>query len=128
MSADGEYSHSSAWHRGCVGGSPEIVYQACHEFNVSAPNVVLNELDFNAYPNPAKDQITVDVLIEDDVQFCELKLYNLLGDELQTIDIDAWNKGHQQILVDLSAIYDNMLILKLTSNNNEKTIKVMKLN
>ncbi|MDA3928209.1 MAG: lamin tail domain-containing protein [Prolixibacteraceae bacterium] len=127
-SANGEYSHSSAWHRGCVGGSPEIVYQACHEFNVSAPNVVLNELDFNAYPNPAKDQITVDVLIEDDVQFCELKLYNLLGDELQTIDIDAWNKGHQQILVDLSAIYDNMLILKLTSNNNEKTIKVMKLN
>lgn len=102
----------------CLGSA----YGEVHDYNVTvtAPSVATNTFDnakFSSYPNPVKDIFTVSY----NKNITNVSVINLLGQELI-------NKSNNdvQAKIDMSALATGNYLVKLTSDNEVKTIKVVK--
>ena len=76
-----------------------------------------NNSAFTAYPNPVQDVLNLSYSKE----ISDIAVYNMLGQQVFTKSLNA--KSAQ---VDLSFLNGGNYIVKLTSNNEVKTLKIMK--
>ncbi len=102
----------------CLGSG----YGEVHDYNVTvtAPSVATNTFDnakFSSYPNPVKYIFTVSY----NKNITNVSVINLLGQELI-------NKSNNdvQAKIDMSALATGNYLVKLTSDNEVKTIKIVK--
>jgi hypothetical protein len=118
----------SAWFKGCIGGSPGAAYSPCaEESTVSTQRIKFNDLDISVYPNPASDYINIDLFMEDDVDYCDAKIYSVTGSLLKTTTMGHLKSGWNSATIELNGLNENLLILKVSTNKNEKVTKVVKL-
>ena len=122
----GNYSQSSSWLKGCIGGSPGTAYQFCEETSVSAPVVNLLSNDMTVYPNPAHDFIEIEFYLEHDVDHCDIRIYNLMGSELKSKTMGNIYSGNHRINMEIVDLQEQLLIVKIITNRGEKTAKVIK--
>jgi hypothetical protein len=117
----------STWFRGCIGGSPGSAYKPCDEEIVSSPLVAaVCSFDVQVYPIPAKDFITVEILLAEESQICNVQLYNIMGNLVKSISLNNTHLGLNSVQIPLNGIRGNMLLLKVNSNGNEKTFKILR--
>ena len=76
-----------------------------------------NSSVFNVYPNPVKDIIN----LSSDNNISNIKVYNLIGQEVITKLINS-----NQSQIDMSNLTSGTYILKISSDNEIKTIKIIK--
>lgn len=70
-----------------------------------------------AYPNPVKDVLTIDFASE----ISNVEVFNMLGQKITAVSISSDNKS-----VDMSQLSKGAYIVKATSDNATKAIKVIK--
>ncbi len=121
------FAEPSAWFRGCIGGSPGTAFQDCKESVVSAPVITtVNNFEINVYPVPANDFVNVDIMLDQDVDYCQIALYNLMGNKVFTKQLGNLKQGWYTEEIPLNAIRGNLLIMKVSTNRNEKSMKIVK--
>jgi hypothetical protein len=91
-------------------------------FGISAYDASLNtsifdNTNFTYYPNPVKNLLNLSVSQAID----SIEVYNLLGQKVITAKPNA-----NQIQIDMSNLADGAYLVKVTSNNQEKSFKVLK--
>jgi len=87
-SPNSDLNNQTSWFRGCIGGSPGKAYQPCYEPVVSAPSIMaINDFNVKVFPIPANDFIDVEIMLEEDVEYCDAKIYNLVGSELKSVSL-----------------------------------------
>jgi hypothetical protein len=124
-SPDGDKNDPASWFRGCIGGSPGEAFQPCQDPVVSAPVIrTNNHFDVNVFPIPASDYVDLKIMLEDDVEYCDAKIYNLMGSELKSISLGGLRNGFYQTRIELDGIHESILILRVATNRNIKTIKI----
>lgn len=93
------------------------------EFLISAydPSLLSNSSfeneNFRSYPNPVKDVLNLSY----NKSISDVSVYNLLGQEVMTKSINA-----NQSQIDMSALTTGTYMVKVTADNQVKTIKVIK--
>lgn len=123
----GDFSQAGSWFRGCIGGSPGTSYQFCEEAQpVNVPTVELNSMDMNVYPNPAHHFIEVEFNLDHQVDFCKVKIFNLMGSEIRSEDMGNLTSGKYQVNFDLTSVQGQLLLVKLETNRGQKLMKVLK--
>jgi hypothetical protein len=123
----GDLSSPTSWFRGCIGGSPGEAYQPCNEPVVSAPLVsAISDFDVKVFPNPVNDFIELEILLDEDVAFCDAKIYNLTGSVLKLVSLGSLRSGYFETRVELNGIEESMLILQVSTDRNVKTVKVVR--
>jgi hypothetical protein len=126
-SPNGDMNDPTSWFRGCIGGSPGKAYQPCNEPVVSAPMVMaINNFDVKVFPVPANDFIEVEIGLDKDVDYCDAKIYNIMGSELKSVSLGKLGSGFYQTHIELNGIQESMLILKVSTNRNVRVVKIMK--
>ncbi|MFA9390849.1 MAG: lamin tail domain-containing protein [Prolixibacteraceae bacterium] len=121
------YSESGNWFRGCIGGSPGTPYQFCDEpEEVAVPLVELNGLDLKVYPNPARNFIEVAFQLDEELEFCQLSVYSLMGNEIRSEELGSLSPGQHQFNFDLEGIPSQLLLVKIRTNRSERLVKVLK--
>jgi len=120
---------STTWFRGCIGGSPGSAYQPCDEEEiVSSPLVAaVSSFDVQVYPVPARDFITVEILLAEESQICNVQLYNLMGNLVKSISLNNTHLGLNTVRIPLEGVRGNMLLLKVNSDGYEKTMKILRM-
>jgi hypothetical protein len=76
-----------------------------------------NESDLTVYPNPVKDILTLSLARN----ITNVTILNLLGQEVMTKEV---NDNYFQI--DLSHLSAGAYLLRITANNQQKNIKIIK--
>ena len=74
-------------------------------------------LDFSYYPNPVKNTLNLSF----NQEISNVEIYNLLGQKVNANSVGA-NQGQ----VDMSNLSNGVYLVKVFSNNQSKTIRVIK--
>lgn len=77
-----------------------------------------------AYPNPAHEQATLDLDLENSGAY-ELRLLNLNGQSLWQQNYN-WSAGRQQVGIDLSSVPAGILMLQIRSEQGTETLRLIK--
>lgn len=86
--------------------------------NVAAlSNNTFNDINFSSYPNPVKDVLNLSY----DKEITSVVVYNLLGQEVMQKSINA-----TQYQIEMSNLNTGTYIVKVSADNQVKTIKVIK--
>ena len=102
----------------------DVSVVACADTGVSITEHDKN-FNFKLYPNPVNDKITVQFeLIERADVSVEIK--NVLGQTVTTNSIDTFEKGKNQIEVDLSGLSPGLYLIQLHSGNKSSSRKIIK--
>jgi len=80
-------------------------------------NSDFDNANFSYYPNPVKNTLNLSY----NQEISNVKIFNLLGQRVSASTINA-NQGQ----VDMSNLSNGVYLVKVTSNNQEKTIRVIK--
>jgi hypothetical protein len=83
----------------------------------SLSNVNFDTNSFTAYPNPVKDILNVSF----DQNIIDIAVYNLLGQKMLLMNINS-NKGQ----IDMSNLASGTYLVRVNTENEVKTIKVIK--
>lgn len=75
------------------------------------------------YPNPAQNQATVRFALPEGAADATLKLYDVLGRSLQTVDLSNVQDRYTRTL-DVANIATGMYLLRLTANGRTQTKKL----
>jgi hypothetical protein len=86
--------------------------------------LAVNNFDVKVFPIPVKDYIELEILLGEDVDYCETKIYNLMGRELKSVSMGDLRSGFYQTHIEFEGIQECMLILKVSTNRNVKTVKI----
>ncbi|PWA06168.1 T9SS-dependent choice-of-anchor J family protein [Flavobacterium psychrotolerans] len=99
----------------------------CGEENIERPRTVIsdpllatdtfNSASFHTFPNPVKDILNISY----DKNISNVAVFNLLGQEVMTKSVKQ-----NQSQVDMSHLSNGTYMVKVTSDNQVKTIKVIK--
>jgi uncharacterized protein (TIGR02145 family) len=118
-----EYDNSSAWHRYLYYNngfiyrdlSPKMVGVSIRLLNNTLLNNQSYNLNsFNIYPNPAKDQITVDLVTNSNIVSGIYKIINAIGQEVQNGVLSS-----QQNIINLNNIKEQgVYFVKIYDNSN----------
>ena len=87
------------------------------EFNADLANSAFDSTNFKFYPNPVKDVLNLSYT----QNISDIAVYNLLGQKVIENTINA-----NSATIDMSALSGGSYIVKITSENQTKTIKVIK--
>ncbi len=85
------------------------------DFDLSAPSFAANQLKY--YPNPVNDVLKVSY----SENISELKLYNLLGQQVLTKKVNA-----NETQIDMSNLAAGTYMLEVSSGSNSKVVKLIK--
>lgn len=86
-------------------------------YDVTLPNSSFDNDGFAYYPNPVKNVLNLSY----NQNISDVRIYNLLGQEVMMQSVNA---NHSQI--DMSSFISNTYVVKVTSDNQVKTIRVIK--
>jgi hypothetical protein len=86
-------------------------------FDASLGNNSFDNANFSYYPNPVKNTLNLSY----NQEISNVEIFNLLGQRVSASTINA-NQGQ----VDMSNLSNGVYLVKVTSNNQEKTIRVIK--
>ena len=76
---------------------------------------------FRVFPNPAKNSITIENILGDPIE--KIEIFNITGQKLREVKVDNSNSKISSSIENLnSGIY----LIKVYSNNNTETIKIIK--
>ncbi len=78
----------------------------------------------NVYPNPANNQSVIDITVTEDA-IVELKIVNILGEEIKVITSEKMRKGTHRIVNDLSSLASGLYYYQLTVGNKKLVQKLM---
>ncbi len=82
---------------------------------------MLSEKDIRIYPNPTRGHLKVEITGWDNVDQCQLRLYNSVGQQV----LSTW-AGSSYIELDISSRPDGLYILHITLNGEETSWKIIK--
>ncbi|MBC7524566.1 MAG: T9SS type A sorting domain-containing protein [Flavobacterium sp.] len=85
--------------------------------SVGLSNTSFNSDNFNLYPNPVKDILN----LSSEKTINSVKVFNLLGQEVAVKNFDS-----NQVQIDLSSLSSGTYLLKIVSENQIKSLKIMK--
>jgi hypothetical protein len=86
-------------------------------FDVTLSNTDFDTNSFIAYPNPVKDVLNVSF----EQNIIDIAVYNLLGQKMLLMNINS-NKGQ----IDMSNLASGTYLVRVNTENEVKTIKVIK--
>lgn len=89
------------------------------ELNVLSTDTVSNIERFKFYPNPVKDELT----IQSNEEITKIEIYNLLGQKLISLQPKTFS---QKIFVDVSQLSTGSYIIRGYSNNKIQSFKIIK--
>ena len=90
--------------------------------DVSVNDYTDNKIFSNAYPNPAKNMVSFDYNMPNDVQTASIAIYNMMGQEVLKQDL---NIGGSRLDVNVSDLTDGVYFYSLIVNN--QAVKTNKL-
>lgn len=90
--------------------------------DVSVNDYTDNKIFSNAYPNPAKNMVSFDYNMPNDVQTASVAIYNMMGQEVLKQDL---NIGGSRLDVNVSGLTDGVYFYSLIVNN--QAVKTNKL-
>jgi len=92
-----------------------------------AVNPDLNKNSFKAsiYPNPATDQVNINFILPER-SHVKIDLYGMNGQIIKTISNDIFESGKQSALFDLNNISRGIYWIKLISEKDSQTLKLIK--
>ncbi len=110
------------------------IYAATHGrgvFKVTMPYVgieekpvqVMNDLEFDIYPNPATDEIAVNVNLKNEDVL--LNIYDLSGKLVVSQEFNNLLNGEQELNINISSMKKGTYLLQLTSENITGTKKLI---
>jgi hypothetical protein len=124
-----ELNQPMAWFRGCIGGSPGTAFQPCDGEVVSAPAIMAeNNFDIRVYPIPANDFVNVEILSMEASDDYTVRIYNIMGTLVKTVSLGRSSMGWNSYQLKLDDVKGSMLFLKITAGENEKTLKILRMN
>ena len=104
------------WNNGSTTNATNSDYKIA-AYDASLANDTFNNNSFSFYPNPIKDILNLSY----SKNITNVAVYNLLG---QQVIVKTVNENQSQI--DMSNLSDGTYMVKITADNQVKTIKVMK--
>lgn len=120
MGGNWVYSYMLCQHKDGIKTAGNLLWSdTCYVCSVGLPDLLLNSANIKIYPNPAKEEITIEIE-EKVLSNCNFTLYNLLGDEVLKQELNL--KSNK---IPLNAIYRGVYIAKIyngTSMHQEKII------
>lgn len=120
----GDLNDPSNWFAGCIGGSPGSPFSSCHVIGIpELPIQTLNSL--SAYPNPASDYVNIGVSLQRGYKNCTLKVYDMLGTEVYSINTGHLAEGAYVISLDLSGIPTGLLIVVFHTEEIMEYVKIL---
>ena len=117
---------ASAWFRGCVGGSPGTAYQYCDEPTVSAPLYALNSIDMKVFPNPASDQVNVELFLTEADKECIIKLFDTTGKLIYNEVLKNSKNEVYRLQIPILNSTSNLLFLSVSTNKAQRTTKILR--
>ena len=87
---------------------------------LSVDDVNFDSIELNAYPNPFKNNFTIDLSLFNDIR--SIKLYNILG----VLIYEENSPPNTKITIEINNNYRGLLFLYLESNNFTKVQKIVK--
>jgi hypothetical protein len=120
----GDLNDPSNWFAGCIGGSPGKPFCPCHNVDaLEQPMLTLNSL--SAYPNPASDFINITIRLQRGYKNCTLKVYNMLGTEIYSMNTGHFAEGVYDMSLDLSGIPTGLLIVVFHAEEILEYVKIL---
>ena len=122
----GDLNDPSNWFAGCIGGSPGSSFSPCPSpVDVEQPILTLNSL--MAYPNPATDRVNIAFNLQRNYSNCTLKVYDMLGAEVETVDLRYLEEGISSFTIDLSGTPTGLLIIVFQAEGVQEHVKILHL-
>jgi hypothetical protein len=120
----GDLDDPSNWFAGCIGGSPGSPFCPCHVIGIpKLPIQTKNSL--SAYPNPASDFVNITVSLQKGYENCTLKVYDMLGTEVYSMNTGHLAEGAYVISLDLSGIPTGLLIVVFHTEDIMEYVKIL---
>jgi hypothetical protein len=122
----GNLNDPSNWFAGCIGGSPGSAFSPCPlPVGLEPPMLTLNTM--KVYPNPATDEVNVAFNLQRDYTDCTLKVYDILGAEIEALDLSHLEEGTSVFSIDLSAAPTGLLIIVFQAEGVQEHVKILHL-
>lgn len=120
----GDLNDPSNWFAGCIGGSPGSPFSPCHVVGIpELPMLNLNYL--SAYPNPANDFVNIALSLQRGYKNCTLKVYDMLGTEVYSMNIGYLAEGAYAMSLDLSGTPTGLLIVIFQAEEITEHVKIL---
>ncbi len=102
----------------------QIMYDGLYApLGISSLNT--NSLDMmSVYPNPADNQAVIDITIAEEAVI-ELKIFNILGEEIKVIASGKMQAGNHRFIQDLSSLAGGLYYYQLTAGGKKQVKKLM---
>jgi len=113
----GTIIYVGVWKYGTVAPSLSSKDFIISAYDVSLGNGLFDNTNFTFYPNPVKNTLNLSY----NQEISNVEIFNLLGQKVSSNAINA-NDAH----IDMSNLSKGAYMVKVTSNNQVKTIKVIK--
>ena len=113
----GDTLYVSVWKYGSTPGSPTVNQFLISAYDASLGTSTFSNTDFSVYPNPVKG--TLNIKYNDTIS--NVEVLNLLGQ-----NVNSLSNNSTQAQVDMSNLPNGVYMVRVTSNNKVKTIKVIK--
>jgi hypothetical protein len=122
----GDLNDPSNWFAGCIGGSPGSSFSPCSGI-VDVEPFMLTECSLSAYPNPATDYVNIAFSLQRAYKNCTLKLYDIMGAEIDALEIGYLEEGTSTLSVDLSGAPAGLLMIVFQAEGIMENIKILHL-
>lgn len=90
---------------------------------INSPDAIDN-VSLNLYPNPAENEVSVSFTLTDEAKI-NVKVYDFLGQEVQTITEGSLPRGQQILNVDLNGLAGGVYFVALEMNGQRSTAKLV---
>jgi hypothetical protein len=121
----GDLNDPSNWFAGCIGGSPGSSFSPCNKVVDELEEPVLTLSSLSAYPNPAADYVNIAFSLQKGYNNCTLKLYDMMGAEVDAMDIGYLEEGTSTLSMDLSGAPAGLLIIVFQAEGIMENIKIL---
>lgn len=97
----------------------------CDLITVSVPGIENEVQEFKIFPNPASEEINISLKLEKPTDV-EMQLYNSLGQKIKEVLEEKLTAGQNKIDFSVEDIPEGVYYLKIYTNENEFTRKIIK--
>lgn len=100
-------------------GEEDILLAALHSGQLPvgiSKNIATSELNYSVYPNPFTDMTTVNFELDRRAKI-ELNVFNLIGENIRSIDLGYQISGNHQVTIDKGDLNPGVYILQIKTDN-----------